>query len=77
MDHVIQVELRTGTTHTLTWLSTALRPKPGMVLLCNGDPRPWIVVHAYHITAQETRESHTNWKVGLTNAQLPAGPVKA
>ena len=63
MDHMIQVELRTGTTHTLTWLSVALKPKPGMVLLSNGDPRRWTVVHAYNITAQETRETHTNWKL--------------
>jgi hypothetical protein len=51
MDHVIPVELRPGTTHILTWLNAALKPKPGMVLLCNGDPRPWTVVDAYHITA--------------------------
>jgi len=64
MDRVIQVELRTGTTHTLTWLNAALKPKPGMVLHCNGDPRPWTVVHAYNITAHETLETPTNWKVG-------------
>jgi bifunctional N-acetylglucosamine-1-phosphate-uridyltransferase/glucosamine-1-phosphate-acetyltransferase GlmU-like protein len=63
MDHVVQVELRTGTTHTMTWLNTALKPKPGMVLLRNGDPRPWTVVQAYNLTVQETRETHTNWKV--------------
>jgi hypothetical protein len=62
MDHVIQVELRTDTTHTLTWVDAALKPMPGMVLLCDGDPRPWIVVHAYNITAQETGGTHTNWK---------------
>jgi hypothetical protein len=64
MEHVIQVELRTGTTHTLTWLNAALKAKPGMVLLCNGDPRPWTVVHAFNITAHETLESHKHWKVG-------------
>ena len=63
MEHIIQVELRTGTTHTLTWLNAALKPKPGMILLCNGDPRQWIVVHAYNITALETMGTHTNWKV--------------
>jgi hypothetical protein len=64
MEHVIQVELRTDTTHTLTWLDAALKPRPGMVLLCTGDPRLWTVVHAYNITARETRNGHTNWKVG-------------
>lgn len=63
MDHVIQVELRSGTTHTLTWLNAALKPKPGMVLICGGDPRRWIVVHAYNITAQETGEAQSKWKV--------------
>ena len=47
MEHVIQVELRTDSTHTLTWLDAALKPKPGMVLLCKGDQRPRTVVHAY------------------------------
>jgi hypothetical protein len=31
VEHVIQVEIRTDTTHTLTWLDAALKPKPGMV----------------------------------------------
>ena len=63
MGHVIQVELRTATTHTLTWLDAALKPKPGMILLCDGDPRPWTVVHAYNITAQETWQTRTDWSV--------------
>jgi hypothetical protein len=63
MEHIIQVELRTDTTHTLTWLDATLKPKPGMVLLCKDDPRPWTVVHAY-TTAQEMRGIHTDWKVG-------------
>lgn len=29
MEHVIQVELRTDTTHTLTWLDAALKPGMG------------------------------------------------
>jgi len=37
--HVIQVELRTGATQTLTWLDAALKPKPGTVLFCKDDPR--------------------------------------
>ena len=65
MEHVIQVELRTDTTHTLTWLDAALKPKPGMVLLCKGDPRPWTVVHAYMCSAREMREGNIGWKVGL------------
>lgn len=64
MEHVIQVELRTDTTHTLTWLDAALKPKSGMVLRCKDDPRPWTVVHAYGITAQEMSDIHTDWKVG-------------
>ena len=62
MEHIIQVELRTDTTHTLTWIDAALKPKPGMVLLCKGDPRPWTVLHAYS-TAQEIRMNNTDWKV--------------
>jgi len=64
MEHIIQVELRTDTTHTLTWLNAALKPKPGMVLLCKGDPRPRTVVRAYTNTAQEMRDSNIGWKVG-------------
>jgi hypothetical protein len=62
--HVIQVELRTDTTHTLTWLDAALKPKPGMVLVCKDDPRPWTVVHAYNITAQERNTDRESWKIG-------------
>jgi hypothetical protein len=61
--HVIQVEIRTDTTHTLTWLDATLKPKPGMVLLSKNDPRPWTVVHAYDITAQEVNTNHADWKV--------------
>jgi hypothetical protein len=63
MEHIVQVELRTDTTHTLTWLNAALKPKPGMVLLCKGDQRPWTVVRAY-TTAQEMRANHADWKIG-------------
>jgi hypothetical protein len=66
MAHVIQVELRTDTTHTLAWLDAALKLKPGMVLLCDGDPRPWTVVHAYNITAHEMRSDHANWKLAVS-----------
>jgi hypothetical protein len=64
MERVIQVELRTDTTHTLTWLDAALKPKSGMVLLRKDDPRSWTVVQAYTNTAQETSGDHTDWKVG-------------
>jgi hypothetical protein len=64
MAQVIQVELRTGTTHTVTWLDAALKPKPGMALVCKGDPRLWLVVYAYLITAREVRDSNIGWKVG-------------
>ena len=30
---MVQVELRTDTSHTMTWLDAALRPNPGMGLL--------------------------------------------
>jgi hypothetical protein len=63
MAQLIQVELRTGTTHTLTWLDTALKLKPGMALVCKGDPRPWSVVHAYGITVREVADSNAGWKV--------------
>lgn len=64
MEQVMQVELRTDATHTLTWLDVALKPKPGMVLVCKGDPRPWTVVHAYAITAHEMKDNNIGWKVG-------------
>jgi multisubunit Na+/H+ antiporter MnhE subunit len=63
MEHVIQVELRTNTTSTLTWLDASLKPKPGMVLLCKDDQRPWTVVHAYS-TDQETEINHKDWRLG-------------
>lgn len=61
--HVIQVEMRTGTTHTVTWLDAALKPKPGMAFVCKGDPRPWTIVHVYGITAREDRDSSVGWKL--------------
>jgi hypothetical protein len=64
MEHLVQVELRTDTTHTLAWLDAALKPKPGMVLLHKDDHRPWTVVHAYTITARETTGNLTDWKIG-------------
>jgi hypothetical protein len=60
---IIQVEIRTGTTHTMTWLDAALKLKPGMVLVCKGDPRPWTVVHSYGLTAREVKGSSVCWKV--------------
>ena len=62
MAQVIQVEIRTGSTHTVTWLDAALKPKPGMALVCKGDLRPWTVVHAYPITAREVRDSNVDWE---------------
>jgi hypothetical protein len=63
MAQVIQVEIKTGTTHTITWLDAALKVKPGMALVCKGDPRPWSVVHTYLLTAREVRDSDVDWKV--------------
>jgi hypothetical protein len=70
MAQVIQVEIRTVTTHTVTWLDAALKPKPGMVLVCKGDLRPWTVVHAYGITAPEVRDSNVGWKVAGCEALI-------
>jgi hypothetical protein len=64
MEHIIQVELRTDTTHTLTWLDAALKPKAGMVLVCKDDPRPWTVVHAYNVATREMGDIRTDWRVG-------------
>jgi hypothetical protein len=64
MAQVIQVEIKTGTTHTMTWLDAALKLRPGMILVCKGDPRPWTVVHPYNLTAREVRDSNASWKVG-------------
>ena len=36
MSQIVQVELRTDTTHTMIWLDAALRPNPGIGLLCKG-----------------------------------------
>jgi hypothetical protein len=36
MSQIVQVELRTDATRTMTWLDAALRPDPGMDLLCKG-----------------------------------------
>jgi hypothetical protein len=47
MPRAIQVEIKTGTTHTITWLDAALKLKPGMALVCKGDPRSWCVVHTF------------------------------
>ena len=63
MEHIVQVEMRTDSTHTMTWLDAALKAKPGMVLIHKDDPRPWTVVHTYAITAQEIKDVHTDWKV--------------
>ena len=67
MEHVIQVELRTDITHTVTWLDAALKPQPGMVMICKNDPRPrpWTVVRAYGITVQEMKGIHIDWKFGV------------
>jgi hypothetical protein len=35
-----------------------------MVLVCKDDPRPWTVVHAYNITAQERNTNGESWKIG-------------
>ncbi len=67
---VIQVEIRTGTTHTVTWLDAALKPKPGMALLCKGDPRPWTVVHSYSIAAREVKDINVGWKVASCEAPI-------
>jgi hypothetical protein len=69
MAQVIQVEVRTGTTHTVTWLDTALKTKPGMVLVCKGDPRRWSVVYTYGIAAREVGDSNIDWKVAGCEAQ--------
>lgn len=69
MAHIIQVEIRTGTTHTMTWLDAALKLRPGTVLVREGDPRPWTVVHAYGITAREVGDSTIGWKV--TGCEAP------
>lgn len=64
MSQVIQVELQADTTHTVTWLDAALKPRPGMALICKGDPRSWIVVHAYGMTAHEVSGINMEWKIG-------------
>jgi hypothetical protein len=61
MAQIVQVEIKSGTTHTVTWLASALKPKPGMVVVCKGDPRQWSVVHAY-ATTLEASDSNIDWK---------------
>jgi hypothetical protein len=73
VQHVIQVEPRTDTTHTLTWLDAALKPKPGMVPRGKDDPRPWTVAHAYkHHGSGNGRHSH-----GLVQRGTAAGDPRA
>jgi hypothetical protein len=64
MAQVIQVEIKTGTTHTLTWLDAALKLKADTALVCNGYPLPWTVVHAYNNTPREMIGIHSGWHVG-------------
>jgi hypothetical protein len=71
MAQVVQVEIRTGTTHTMTWLDAALKLKPGMVLVYKSDPRRWSVVHSY-ITTREVRDNNTDWKIVSSEAPLCA-----
>jgi hypothetical protein len=52
MAQVIQVEIKTGTTHTITWLDAALKVKPGMALVCKGDA---LVVRRTHIPSHGAR----------------------
>ena len=70
MVQAIQVEVRTDTTHTLTWLDAALAPKAGMVLLHDGDPRPWTVMHAYSI-ASEVKDVSMAWRITGQEASIP------
>lgn len=70
MVQAIQVELRTDTTHTLTWLDATLVPKAGMVLLRDGDPRPWTVMHAYCI-ASELKDVSLAWRVTGREVSIP------
>ena len=63
MAQVIQGEIKTDTTHTITWLDAALKLKPGMALVCKGDPRSWSVVHTYLLTVREVRGSDVDWKI--------------
>ena len=70
MARLIQVEIRTGTTHTVTWIDAALKPKPGMALIRKGDPRPWTVVHAYGIVAPEGKDINAGWEVSEGEAPI-------
>ena len=63
MAQIVQVEIKSGSTHTITWLDAALKPKPGMALVCKGDPRSWSVVHTYLLTAREVRDTNVDWKL--------------
>ena len=63
MAQIVQVEIKSGSTHTITWLDAALKPKSGMALVCKDDPRPWSVVHAYLITTREVKASNVDWKL--------------
>jgi hypothetical protein len=63
MAQVIQVEIKTGTTHTITWFDAALKLKPGMALVCKGDPRSWSVLHTYLLTVREATGSDVGWKI--------------
>jgi len=71
--HVIQVEIRTGTTHTVTWLNATLKPKPGMALVCKGDLRQWTIVHTYPITARDVWDNYGGWEAHIKPTEQSAG----
>ena len=72
MAQVIQVEIRTGSTHTVTWLDAALKPKAGMALVCKGDLCLWTVVHAYPITTRNVGDNNGGWEAHIKPTERSA-----
>lgn len=64
MTQMVQVELKCGTTHTVTWVPVELKPKAGMTLVCKNDSRQWEVVEAYTRTPQESADINLGWRIG-------------
>lgn len=66
MTSLVQVELQTGNTHTLTWVESSLKPKVGMSMTRKGDPRTWIVVEVYSLIPRSMDFVDKVWKIGVT-----------
>ena len=64
MHSLIQVEIQTGVTHTLTWLEATMKPRTGMNMTHKGDPRLWTIVAVYPLVPRTMESFDRVWKIG-------------